>query len=201
MALGYTKMLTEDRYLMTPSQFNDMIAFLLAGHTAEKLIFNEVTTGAQDDIKRATILARKMVTDFGMSEKLGPRTFGDKQELVFLGREISEQKDYSDKTADIIDAEIDKIIRNANKVAHKILTENKQKLTLIAERLIAKETLEGEELEALFEEPLPSPEAEIQEAPAPAPVADKPKAKAKPRARKAPVIPQLIPKQSPATTD
>jgi len=201
MALGYTKMLTEDRYLMTPSQFNDMIATLLAGHTAEKLIFNEVSTGAQDDIKRATGFARKMVTDFGMSDKLGPRTFGDKQELVFLGREISEQKDYSDKTADIIDEEIDKIIRSANKVAHKILTENKQKLTLIAERLIAKETLEGEELEALFEEPLPSPEVEIQETPAPAPVANKPKAKAKPRARKAPVIPQLIPKQSPATPD
>ncbi len=201
MALGYTKMLTEDRYLKTPSQFNDEIATLLAGHTAEKLIFNEVTTGAAHDIKLATSLARRMVTDFGMSDKLGPRTFGDKQELVFLGREISEQKDYGDRTADIIDKEIDKIISNAHKVAGKILTENKPKLVQIAERLVTSETLEAEELEALFSEAVPSTEPEATVAPAPAPVTDKPKTKSKPVTRKAPAIPPLLPKQSPATPD
>jgi cell division protease FtsH len=98
-----------------------------------------------------------MVTDFGMSDKLGPRTFGDKQELVFLGREISEQKDYSDKTANLIDEEINKIIRSVFGVAKRILAENKARLIHIAGRLITKETLEGEELEALFKEAVPSP--------------------------------------------
>jgi len=160
MALGYTKTLTEDRYMWTRSQFNDMLASLLAGHTAEELIFNEMTTGAGDDIERATKLARKMVTEYGMSDKLGPRTFGQKEELVFLGREISEQRDYSDKIAEQIDDEVHNIIQHAHEVAKKILTENKPKLTQIAERLIAKETLEGEELESLFSEPVPSPPAE-----------------------------------------
>jgi len=88
--LGYTKSLWEDRYIWSRSQFNDELAFLFGGRVAEELIFNEMTTGAQDDIKRASELARQMVTDYGMSDKLGPRTFGDKQEMVFLGREISE---------------------------------------------------------------------------------------------------------------
>ncbi|MCL0053182.1 ATP-dependent metallopeptidase FtsH/Yme1/Tma family protein, partial [Dehalococcoidales bacterium] len=153
MSLGHTRQLpTEDRYLMTRSQFNDMLATLLAGHIAEELIFNEVTTGAYDDIKRATSLARRMVTDFGMSDKLGPRTFGDKQELIFLGREISEQRDYGDKIANLIDEEVSKIIQDAYTVAKNILSENKPKLVYIAEKLIAQETLEGEELDALFNE-------------------------------------------------
>ena len=158
MSLGHTRQLPiEDRYIMTRSQIRDMVATFLGGYTAEKLTFNEVTTGAYDDIKRATELARKMVTDFGMSDKLGPRTFGDKQELVFLGREISEQKDYGDKVADAIDEEVNKIIQRAHETAEKILTENKSKLVLLAEKLITQETLEGEKLEALFNEPLPSP--------------------------------------------
>jgi cell division protease FtsH len=156
MTLGHTRQLPiEDRYLMSRGQLQDMIATLLGGHTAEKLVFNEVTTGAYDDIKRATEYARRMVTDFGMSDKLGPRTFGDKQELVFLGREISEQKDYGDKVADTIDAEINRIIQQAQDVAKEILTKNRAKLELIAQRLIAAETLEGEDLEALFKEPAP----------------------------------------------
>ncbi len=156
MTLGHTRQLPlEDRYLMSRAQLQDMIATLLGGHTAEKLVFNEVTTGAYDDIKRATEYARKMVTDFGMSDKLGPRTFGDKQEMVFLGREISEQKDYGDKLADAIDAEINRIIQQAQETAKEILTKNRSKLDLIAKKLIAEETLEGEELEALFKEPTP----------------------------------------------
>jgi len=157
MALGYTKTLAEDRYMWSRSKFTDELAALLGGRTAEELIFNEVTTGAQDDIKRATELARKMVTDFGMSDKLGPRTFGDKQELVFLGREISEQKDYGDKIANAIDEEVNGIIQKAHNAASKILTENKAKLIRIAQKLVAEETLEGDKLEALFSEPIPSP--------------------------------------------
>jgi cell division protease FtsH len=155
MTLGQTRQLPEDRYLMSRAQLQDMIAVLLGGHTAEKLVFNEVTTGAYDDIKRATEYARRMVTDFGMSDKLGPRTFGDKQELVFLGREISEQKDYGEKVADAIDTEVNRIIQQAQETAKEILTKNRSKLELIAQKLIAEETLEGEELEALFKEPVP----------------------------------------------
>lgn len=155
LALGYTKPLTEDKYIKTRSYYNDELAMLMGGRIAEELIFNEKSTGAQSDIKEATDLAHKMVTDFGMSDRLGPRTFGDKQELIFLGREISEQKDYGDKIANTIDEEVNKIIANAQAVARKILTENKAKLIQIAQRLIVIETLEGEELEALFKEPAP----------------------------------------------
>ena len=100
-------------------------------------------------------MARHMVTDLGMSDKLGPRTFGDKQELVFLGREISEQKDYGDKIADIIDEEINKIIENAHTSAMKILTDNKEKLIQIAQALLVKEMVEAEELDALLGGPVP----------------------------------------------
>jgi cell division protease FtsH len=156
MALGYTKQLEEDHYLQAGSQLNDKIAVYLAGHAAEKLIYGESASGVHDDIKRATYLARTMVTDLGMSEKLGPRTFGDKQELVFLGREISEQKDYSDKTAEAIDHEIDEIIHAQYEAATKILTENKAMLIKLTETLIAKETLDYDELEALFKENVPA---------------------------------------------
>jgi len=199
MTLGYTKPLTEDRYLPTRSYFNDELAMLLGGRAAEKLIFNEMTTGAQDDIKRATELARKMVTDSGMSDKLGPRTFGNKQEMVFLGREISEQKDYGDKVADTIDEEVNKIIRNAHRAAKKILTENKPKLKHIAEELITKETLEGDELEVLFNEPATADVPKATTTPAPIPAKAKTKTRTKPALKKAPGIPRLLPKQAPAS--
>ena len=195
--LGYTTPLREDRYMWSRLKFNDELAVLLGGRTAEELIFNEVTTGASDDIKRATELAHKMVTDFGMSDKLGPRTFGDKQELIFLGREISEQKDYGDKVADAIDEEVNEIIRNAHRVAKRVLTENKPLLKRLAEKLITQETLEGEELETIFAKPVPAPVPEATATPAPTP--EKTKVKAKPRLKRVPSIaPQ--PKQFPATT-
>ena len=200
MTLGYTKPLTEDRYLPTRSYFNDELAMLLGGRAAEKLIFNEMTTGASDDIKRATELAHKMVTDFGMSDKLGPRTFGDKQEMVFLGREIAEQKDYGDKVADTIDEEVTKIIRNAHRVAKKVLTENKQILKHIAEELIARETLEGDELEALFSEPAAADVPEATATPSPTPARASDKTKVKPVSRKTRVSPRLISKQAPASS-
>jgi len=152
---GYTRLLpTEDRYLWTRSQFNDTLATLLAGHAAEELIFGEMTTGSENDIEQATKIARRMVTEYGMSEKLGPRTFGRREELVFLGREVAEQKDYSEKTAEEIDEEVHQIIQRAYGVAKSILSENKAKLVQIAEALIAKETIEGEELDALFNKPV-----------------------------------------------
>ncbi|MDO8716271.1 MAG: ATP-dependent zinc metalloprotease FtsH, partial [Dehalococcoidales bacterium] len=141
MSLGHTRQLPiEDRYMATRNQIKAMITTFLGGRTAEELIFNEMTTGAQEDIERATKLARSMVTSLGMSEKLGPRTFGQKEELVFLGREISEQKDYGDKIADLIDSEVYSIIQEAHALAKKLLTENKATLILIAEKLIAQET-------------------------------------------------------------
>ena len=199
MSLGHTRQLPiEDRYLTTRVQIKDMLATFLGGYTAEKLIFNDVTTGAYDDIRRATELARRMVTDFGMSDKMGPRTFGDRQEMVFLGREISEQKDYGDKVADAIDEEVNKIIQQAHETAEKILTENKSKLVLLAEKLIAQETLEGEELEAVFSETAPKPAKKVITTPTPVPV--EPIAEAKPEAKpkKAPVVPRLVPKQAPS---
>jgi len=197
MTLGHTRQLPiEDRYLMTRSQFKDMIATFLAGQTAEELIFNEISTGASDDIQRATELARKMVTSFGMSQKLGPRTFGDKQEMVFLGREISEQRDYSEKVAQEIDEEVQDIIQHAHDEAKRILTENKPRLVHIAEKLIAQETIEGEALEAAFTEPL-STKVEAPAPPPPQPVKAPPKAKLAPK--KTRISPQIIPKQAPAS--
>ncbi|MCK4723284.1 MAG: ATP-dependent zinc metalloprotease FtsH, partial [Dehalococcoidia bacterium] len=152
---GYTRLLpTEDRYLWTRSQFNDMLATMLAGHGAEDLIFGEMTTGSESDIEQATKIARKMVMEYGMSEKLGPRTFGRREELVFLGREISEQKDYSEKTAEEIDEEVQKLIQHAYVVAKEILTQKRAKLVQLAEALIADETIEGEQLEELFNKPV-----------------------------------------------
>ena len=200
MSLGHTRLLpTEDRYLTTRSQLKDRLATLLGGLTAEELIFNERTSGAHEDIGLATKIAHSMVTDLGMSDKLGPRTFGDKQELVFLGREIAEQKDYGNKIADEIDKEVNRIIQNAHRVAKKILIENKQRLIHIAEKLVAQETLESEGLEAAFDEPL-SPQTEAKASPTPKPVKASMKTKAKPVSKKARVSPQLLPKQAPASS-
>ncbi len=153
MSLGHTRQLpTEDRYLETYSRYKDMLATLMGGRVAEEIIFNEMSTGAAHDIKIATDEAHKMVTAYGMSNKLGPRTFGNKQEMVFLGREISEQRDYGDKVANLIDEEVRHLIQQAHETAKELLTKNKGKLKKIAERLITKETLEGEELEMLFNE-------------------------------------------------
>jgi cell division protease FtsH len=203
MSLGHTHQLpTEDRYLMTRAQLRAMICTLLAGNAAEELIFNEISSGAAEDIKRATDLAHKMVTDLGMSLKLGPRTFGDKQEMVFLGREIAEQKDYGDRIADEIDKEVNEIIWEAHETARGILTENKAKLVQLAERLIAQETIEGAELDEMFQDIVPKPVREIPKV-TPTPVPIEPAAEAVPeeKPKKAPGVPRLIPKQSPASPE
>jgi cell division protease FtsH len=157
---GWTRLLpAEDRYLWTKSQFDDGLAVLLGGRVAEEITFGDITTGAQNDLEQATKLARKMVTEYGMSEKLGPRIFGQRQELVFLGREISEQRDYGDKIADEIDEEVHAIIQRAYRNARKVLTANKEKLKQLAEELITHETLDEPDLDKIFAglAPQPSP--------------------------------------------
>ena len=155
---GWTRLLpTEDRYLWSRSQFDDRLAISLGGRVAEEIRFGEITTGAQNDLAEATKLARKMVTEYGMSDKLGPRTFGQRHELVFLGREISEQRDYGDKVAQDIDEEVHNIIQRAYTVAKQILTKNKAKLKEIAEQLMIRETLEEDDLNKLFEGLTPHP--------------------------------------------
>lgn len=150
-ALGYTWNLPkEDRYLHTKQKFLDDIATLLAGRAAEELYFGSVTTGASNDFKRATEMARKMVTQFGMSEKLGTQTYGQSEEMIFLGREIHEQRNYSEKIAEEIDGEVRNIIGNGLKRATKILEENRKILENITAELLKKETLNDEEFLALF---------------------------------------------------
>jgi len=151
MAGGYTlKVPSEDRHLNTKSYFIDEIAVLLGGYLTEQLIFGEVTTGATSDLRRATALSRRLVTDFGMSEKLGPRTFGEKEEMIFLGREIHEQRDYSEKVAEEIDKEINGFINEGQKKAKKILEDNRKQLESVAQLLLEQETIEQEEFEALM---------------------------------------------------
>ena len=150
LSLGYTLALPEqDRYLAAKDKFEDDIAGLLAGRAAEELVFDERWTGASDDLEKATKLARKMVTIYGMSEKLGPLTFGDREELVFLGREIAEQRNYSDEVAEEIDSEVRKLIDEANERARAILISYRQKLDALAQRLIEVETIERNEFEAI----------------------------------------------------
>lgn len=151
LALGYTMPLPEeDRYLKHRNKFKDELAGLLGGRAAEELVFNDVTTGAANDLEQATKLARKMVCEYGMSENLGPMTFGQKQELVFLGREIAEQRDYSEAVAQEIDREVRRFIDEAYNRAKEILTTYRDKLTALAQRLVEEETLEGPELEAML---------------------------------------------------
>lgn len=151
MALGYTMALPqEDHYLYQKSKFKDQLAGMMGGRAAEELIFDDVTTGAGNDLERATELARKMVTRYGMSDILGPMTFGQKEELIFLGREISEQRDYSEQTAQQIDTEVKKIIEEAYRRAKEVLTKHRDKLVSMAKKLIEVETLDKADLEALL---------------------------------------------------
>ncbi len=156
MALGYTMSLPqEDRYLHSKTEFEDKIAGMLGGNVAETLVFGDTTTGSSNDIEKATTLARAMVTQYGMSETLGPLAFGKKDEMVFLGREISEQRNYSDEVAAKIDSEVRSLIDNAYNRAMEALTKHRDVLDRLAELLVEKETIEAEEFEALFAGVLP----------------------------------------------
>ncbi|MFW6135370.1 MAG: ATP-dependent zinc metalloprotease FtsH [Chloroflexota bacterium] len=152
MAAGYTMALPEeDRNLVSKAKYEDDLAFALGGRTAEELAFRDVTTGAENDLSRVTKLARDMVTRYGMSENLGPMTFGQKEELVFLGKEIGEQRDYSEAIAEEIDQEVRHIVQTAHEKATHVLTEYRKQLDHIAQTLIEVETLDAEEFAALFE--------------------------------------------------
>ncbi len=148
---GYTlKLPTEDKHLRSKSEYESELAVLLGGYTAEKIIFKDTTTGASNDLKVASELARRMVTEFGMSDKLGPITYGDKDELVFLGKELSVEKNYSEQIAYLIDQEVRNFISRALKMAKTILGRKLQTLHKIAKELINKETLEQEEFYGLL---------------------------------------------------
>jgi cell division protease FtsH len=151
MALGYTMALpTEDRYLQSKSEFEDKIAGLLGGNVSERLVFGDTTTGSSNDIEKATDLARRMVTEFGMSDRLGPLSFGKRDELVFLGREIGEQRNYSDEIAKQIDEEVRAIIDRAYERATQVLETHRDRLEALASKLIAEETVDSEAFESLF---------------------------------------------------
>ncbi|HEV2013071.1 MAG TPA: ATP-dependent zinc metalloprotease FtsH [Candidatus Dormibacteraeota bacterium] len=172
MALGWTMQLpTEDRYLVSRSELNDDMAVILGGRVAEELIFGDITSGASDDIGKATKLARRMVTEWGMSEKLGPLTFGHKEELVFLGRDLGEQRNYSEEVAGEIDQEVHRLVDAGYQRAKKILTERRDKLVQLAEYLKTEETIEGWQMDAVINSPdgklPPVPERPKAEAPRP----------------------------------
>ena len=150
-ALGATMQLPEkDRYTQGRARLMGMLIGLMGGRVAEELIFNDVTTGAQNDIERATNIARAMVCEFGMSP-LGPRNFGSNQELMFLGREVNRTESHSEKTSELIDEEINKILTEAHDTARKILEDNRDRLELISEVLIKYETIDGEQVMRMLE--------------------------------------------------
>ena len=147
MALGYTTPLPEDdRYLRSKAKFRDELAGLLGGRASEEIVFGDVTTGASNDLERATKLARSMVTQYGMSDALGPLTFGEKDELVFLGREIGQQRNYGEEVARAIDEEVKSFVNEAHNRAHQILLSKRTALDAISQRLMEVESLDASDL-------------------------------------------------------
>jgi cell division protease FtsH len=148
----------EDSMLNTRTELIHMIASALGGRAAEELAFDEITNGAASDLEHVTRIARTMITRWGMSEKLGPRVFGQREELVFLGREISEQRDYGESVAQTIDEEVYAIVSEQYQLALHILRQERAKLDLVAERLLEVETLNQEEFfELMGERPKNAP--------------------------------------------
>jgi cell division protease FtsH len=154
MAMGVTWSLPqEDRYFRTKREFEDDIAAALGGWVAEQLhLSGDVTTGASNDIEKASDMARQMVTKYGMSEKLGPLQYGRTDELIFLGRQIQEERNYSEDVAKLIDSEVKEIVDRARQRAFEVLAQNRDKLDLLVQRLIAEETISSEEFERLFDD-------------------------------------------------
>jgi cell division protease FtsH len=189
MALGYVMgMPPEDRYTRTRTELLDEITVAMGGRVAEQIVFGEVTTGAENDFEQATDMARRMVTDFGMSEKLGPMSLGKRHGPVFLGRDLVESRNYSEEVAYEIDKEVRRIIDECYGRARRVIESNRDKLEVVARTLLEKETLDAEELERLMsgqplEEPaeLPREVAAPQEMP-PAVSAPAPSLRPKPEA-------------------
>lgn len=151
-ALGYTLQLpTEDRYLITKTELLNRIAVLLGGRVAEKIVFSDVTTGAQNDLERATAIAREMICEYGMSERLGPLTLGKKHRQIFLGKDIVEDRNYSEEVAYAIDQEIRQLIDKCYSIAERIITENMDKLEKLAKALLEREVLNGDEIDRILE--------------------------------------------------
>jgi cell division protease FtsH len=178
-ALGYTiSMPQEDRFLTTRAELNDTMAMTLGGRAAEEIVFDEITTGASNDLEKVTATAKQMVMRFGMSEKLGPRVFGHEHGQPFLGREFSSEPDYSDEIAREIDDEVRRIVESAHQRAKSILTEHQEDLNKISEILVKRETIEKEEFLALLDgknelEVFGSEEPPAPELPAPPASADR----------------------------
>jgi len=194
MAAGYTISLPEeDRTVISRSKFEDQLAFALGGRAAEELVFGEATTGAANDLEQVTEMARAMVTRYGMSEKLGPMTFGQKEELVFLGKEIGEQRDYSEAVAQEIDHEVRQIIQTAYRRARQVLEEHREQLDAVAQRLLEVETLEAEEFIAVLEgRPLPEKSDRGTPSPATREKAEKPSPARRGRALEMPPRPAPV---------
>ena len=152
MSGGSTLFMPEDVNYVTRSRMKDQIVMALAGRAAEEIVFNEITTGAASDLEQVSKITRAMVKRFGMSDKLGPMMFGQKEEMIFLGREISEQRDYSEAVAEEIDQEVRAIVTWAYDEARRVIMENRDKLELVAQRLLEVETIDAEEFLALFGE-------------------------------------------------
>ncbi|NTW44867.1 MAG: cell division protein FtsH, partial [Anaerolineaceae bacterium] len=154
MAAGYTLALpSEDRTLMAKKKMLADIVGLLGGRAAEEIVFDDITSGASNDIERVSKLARTMVMRLGMSDALGPMVYGQKEELIFLGREISEQRDYSEQVAEKIDLEVRQLVNLAYLQAKQILTDYREKLDAVAQKLLEVETLSKEEFEKVFPSP------------------------------------------------
>jgi len=166
MAEGYVLHLPEDdRTLVSKSRFMATLAFHLGGRVAEEIVFGDVTTGARQDLEQVTRIARSMVTRYGMSDRLGPLTFGEKEELVFLGKEIGEQRNYSEEVALTIDEEVKHLIEQAYQQAHDVLTRHRDLLTQIATRLMQEETLDAEQFESMFAAMPPQPKLVLRPQP------------------------------------
>jgi cell division protease FtsH len=163
LALGVTHYLPiDERHTHSKQRLETRLVYAMAGRVAEKIVFDQLTTGAKDDLERSTDIAQKMVCQWGMSEKLGPVTFGRREEQIFLGREIAQHRDYSEDTARMIDDEVKKILQTAEEKAFKILTEHRDKLDLLAQKLLEKEVLSGHDIDILIgregSEDIPAPE-------------------------------------------
>jgi len=173
LALGYTMQLpTDDKYLVSRSEMMDMITGFLGGRVAEEMIFNEVTTGAHNDLERASDIARRMVTEYGMSERLGPLTLGRRHGNPFLGRDLMEDRNYSEEIAKAIDEEVRMIMDECYSRARKILEDNRETIDRIVKVLRERETIEREEFEALMKGAVPfQPRDRETQPPAPAPSA------------------------------
>jgi cell division protease FtsH len=143
----------DDRILMSRKKLLATMAGMLGGRVAEEIVFDDITSGASSDIERVTQTARMMVTRLGMSSEMGPMTYGQKEEMIFLGREISEQRDYSELVAQRIDTEVRKIVDDSYKLTRKLLTKHRKQLDAVAQKLLEVETLTREEFEAIFPPP------------------------------------------------